>query len=99
MDGTKLTIATDAMPVRVVEAVGTMLRRLQADERIRGSYWSSGVGTATSLFLADLAQLESVTTTVGRVRVRMLRGRGGISTLCHYEYRLSGPKPTLSVSQ
>ena len=85
--------------MRVVEAVGTMLRRLQAEERIRGLYWSSGVGTATSLFLAAMGQLESVTTTVGRVRVTMLRGHGGISTLGHYEHRLSGPKPTLSASQ
>ena len=74
LDGTKLTTATDAMPVMVVEAVGTMLRRLQAEERIRGSYWSSGVGTATSLFLSVCGQLESLTTTVGRVRVRMLKG-------------------------
>lgn len=61
------------MPVSVVLAVGTMLRRLQAEERMRSGYWSRGVGTATSLFLAVFGQLESSTVVVvGTVSVRML---------------------------
>jgi hypothetical protein len=61
------------MPVRVVLAVGTMLRRLQAEERTRAGYCSRGVGTATSLFLTVFGQLVSRTVVVvGTVRVRIL---------------------------
>ncbi len=48
-----LTTAADAIPVRLVLAVGTMLRRRQAEERMRSGYWSRGVRTVTPLLFAS----------------------------------------------